>query len=53
MRVETDSQALKVSRQLGMGVVTFYQWKRTLGWMGLGELNKLRVLRDWIRPTAA
>lgn len=36
----------EVCRQLGVSVATFYQWKRTLGSMGISELNELRVLQD-------
>src|SRR5580693_4316437 len=45
-QVEAGSQVVEVCRQLGVSVATFYQWKRTLGSMGISELNELRVLRD-------
>ena len=45
-QVEAGGQAVEVCRQLGVSVATFYQWKRTLGSMGISELNELRVLRD-------
>ena len=45
-QVEAGTQVVEVCRQLGVSVATFYQWKRTLGSMGISELNELRVLRD-------
>lgn len=45
-QVEAGSEVVVVCRQLGISVATFYQWKRTLGTMGISELNELRVLRD-------
>jgi putative transposase len=44
--VEAGTEVVEVCRQLGVSVATFYQWKRTLGSMGISELNELRVLRD-------
>jgi putative transposase len=44
--VEAGTEVVEVCRQLGVSVATFYQWKRTLGPMGISELNELRVLRD-------
>ena len=40
-QVETGSQVVEVCRQRGVSVATFYQWKRTLGSMGISELNEL------------
>ena len=45
-QVEAGTQVGEVCRRLGVGAATFYQWKRTLGSMGISELNELRVLRD-------
>jgi putative transposase len=45
-QVEAGTQVVEVCRQLGVSVATFYQWKRTLGSLGISELNELRVLRD-------
>lgn len=45
-QVEAGAEVVQVCRQLGVSVATFYQWKRTLGSMGISELNELRVLRD-------
>jgi putative transposase len=45
-KVYALKQVVEVCRQLGVSVATFYQWKRTLGSMGISELNELRVLRD-------
>ena len=45
-QAEAGTQVVEVCRQLGVSVATFYQWKRTLGSMGISELNELRVLRD-------
>ena len=45
-QVEAGRQVVEVCRQLGVSVATFYRWKRTLGSMGISELNELRVLRD-------
>src|ERR1017187_5766541 len=44
-QVEAGTQVVEVCRQLGVSAATFYQWKRTLGSMGISELNELRVLR--------
>jgi putative transposase len=45
-QAEAGTEVVEVCRQLGVSVATFYQWKRTLGSMGISELNELRVLRD-------
>lgn len=45
-QVETGGEVVQVCRQLGVSVATFYAWKRTLGSLGISELNELRVLRD-------
>ncbi len=45
-QVDAGSKVVEVCRQLGVSVATFYVWKRTMGSMGISELNELRVLRD-------
>jgi putative transposase len=45
-QVVAGTHVVEVCRPLGVSVATFYQWKRTLGSMGISELNELRVLRD-------
>ena len=45
-QVEAGGKVLKVCRQLGVSLATFYVWKRSMRQMGISELNELRVLRD-------
>jgi len=45
-QVEAGAEIVAVCRQLGISVATFYEWKKTLGNLGVSELNELQDLRD-------
>jgi len=45
-QLEAGGRVIEVCRQLGVSLAIFYVWKRSIGKMGINELNALRVLRD-------
>ena len=45
-QAETGTSVAEVTRKLGISEVTFYNWKKKFGGLGMTEIRRLRQLED-------
>lgn len=45
-QAETGTSVAEVTRKMGISDVTFYNWKKKYGGVGLTEIRRLRQLED-------
>ena len=45
-QAETGTQVAEVCRKMGISEVTFYNWKKKYGGLGVSELRRLKQLEE-------
>ena len=43
---ETGTRVVEISRKMGISEVTYYNWKKKYGGLGISELRRLKQLEE-------